>query len=57
MDRKAEGFKLGGSRRGQPDGATLSGQSTELAEADGVQSMGTKAGLFWEAMDWVDCSN
>ncbi len=51
MDRKVEGSKLGGSRRGQPDGATLSGQSTELAEADGVQSMGTKAGLFWEAKD------
>jgi hypothetical protein len=26
------------------------GQPAELAEADGVQSTGTKVGLFWEAM-------
>ena len=46
MDRKVEGSKPRGSRRAQPDGATISGPSAELAEADGVQSMGTKAGLF-----------
>ena len=57
MDRKVEGSKPRGSRRAQPDGATISGHSAELAEADGVQSTGTKAGLFWEAMDWVDCGN
>ena len=51
MDRKVEGSKPGGSRRAQPDGATISGQSAELAEAEGVQSTGTKAGLFWEAME------
>ena len=56
MDRKVEGSKPGGSRRAQPDGATLSGPSVELAEADGVQSTGTKAGVFWEAMEWVGCS-
>ena len=38
MDRKVEGSKPGGSRRAQPDGATISGQSAELAEAEGVQS-------------------
>ncbi len=38
----------------QPDGATLSGQSAD-ADADGVQSTGTKAGLFWDAMEWVGC--
>ena len=43
MDGNVEGSKPGGSRRVQPDGATLSGQSAELAEADGVQSTGTKA--------------
>jgi hypothetical protein len=31
----------------------ISGPSAELAEADGVQSTGTKAGLLWEAMEWV----
>ncbi len=36
---------------GQPDGATLSGPSAEVAEADRVQSTGTKVGLFWEAME------
>ncbi len=51
MDRKVEGSKLGDSRRAQPDGATLSGQSAELAEANGVQSAGTKVGLFLEAME------
>ncbi len=51
MDRKVEGSKPGGSRRAQSDGATLSNPSAELAEADGVQSTGTKAGLFWEAME------
>ena len=55
MDRKVEGSKPGGSRRAQPDGATLSDPSAELAAADGMQSMGTKAGLFWEAMKWVGC--
>ena len=40
MDRKVEGSKPGGSRRAQPDGATLSCQSAELADSDGVQ--GTK---------------
>jgi hypothetical protein len=63
MDRQhnnqgqVEGSKPGGNRRAQTDGATLSGQSAELAEADGVQSTGTKAGLFWEAMEWVDCGD
>ena len=57
MDRKVEGAKPGGSRRVQPDVATLSGPSAELAEADGVQSTGTKARLFWEAMDWVGCGD
>ena len=41
----------------QPDRATISGSSAELAEADGVQSTGTKAGLFWEAMEWVGCGD
>ena len=53
MDRKVEGSKPGGSRSAKSNGATLSGPSAELAEADGGQSAGTKAGLFWEAMDWV----
>ena len=53
MDRKVKESKSGGSRSAQPDGVTLSGPSAELAEADGMQSTGTKAGLFWEAMDWV----
>ena len=57
MDRKVEGSKPGGSRRAQPDGATLSGPSAELAEADGVSSTGTKAGLFWEEMKRMDCGN
>jgi hypothetical protein len=57
MDRKVEGAKPGGSRRAQPDVATLSGPSAELAEADGVQSTGTKVGLFWEAMEWVVCGD
>ncbi len=57
LNRKVEGSKLGGSRRRQPNGATLSDPSAELAEADDVQSTGTKAGLFWEAMEWVGCGN
>ncbi len=57
MDRKVEGSKPRGSRRAQPDGATLSGPSAELAEADCVQSTGTKARLFWEAMEWVGCGD
>ncbi len=50
--REVEGSKSRGSRRARPDGATLSNQSAELAEAHGVQSTGTKAGLFWEAKEW-----
>ena len=61
VDRKVEGSKPEGNRRanrmGQPDGATLSGSSAELAEADNVQSTGTKDGLFWEAMKWVGCGD
>ena len=57
MDRKVEGSKPGGGQKAQPDGATISGPSAELAEADGVQSMGTKAGLFWEAMEWGGCGD
>ena len=57
IDRKVEGSKPGGSRRAQPDGATLSNQSAELSEAHGVQSTGTKAELFWEAMEWVGCGD
>jgi hypothetical protein len=57
MDHKVERAKPGGSRRAQPDGATRSGPSAELAEADDVQSTGTKAGLFWEAMEWVGCGD
>ena len=57
MDRKVEGSKPGGSRRAQPDGATLSDPSAELAAADGMQITGTKAGLFWEAMKWVGCGD
>ena len=57
MDRKVEGFKPRGSRRAPPDGATLSALSAELAEADGVSSTGTKAGLFWEAMEGVGCGD
>ncbi len=61
MNRKVEGSQPRGCRRAPPDGPTLSDPSAELAEADGVSSTGTKAGLFWEAMkgvgcgDWVRC--
>ena len=55
MDRKVKGSKPGGSRGAQPHRATLSGPSAELSEADGMQSTGTKDGLFWEAMEWVGC--
>ena len=55
MDRKVKESKSGGSRSAQPDGVTLSGPSAELAEADGMQSTGTKAGLFWKAIDWAGC--
>ena len=57
MDRKVEGSQPRGRRRAPPDGATLSGPSAELAEADGVSSTGTKAGLFWEEMEGVGCGN
>ena len=57
MDRKVEGSKPGGSRRALPDGATNLGPSAELPEADDVQSTGTKAGLFWEAMESVCKTN
>ena len=57
MDRKVKESKSGGSRSAQPHRVTLSGPSAELAEADGMQSTGTKAGLFWEAMDWVGCGD
>ena len=57
MDRKVEGSQPRGRRRASPDRATLSALSAELAEADGVQSTGTKAGLFWEAMEWVVCGD
>ena len=53
MDRKVEGSKPNGTRRAQMGGATPSGQSAELTEAEGVQSTGTKVGLFWEVMKWV----
>ncbi|MSU32327.1 MAG: hypothetical protein EXS25_06670 [Pedosphaera sp.] len=55
MDHKVEGSKPGGSRSAQPDGATISGPSAELADADGVRCTGTKAGPFWEAMKRADC--
>ncbi len=32
-------------------------QAAELAEAGSVQSTGTKAGLFLEAMKWVGCGD
>ena len=57
MDRKVEGAQPRGRRRASPGGATLSALSAELAEADGVSSTGTKAGLFWEEMKRMDCGN
>jgi hypothetical protein len=41
----------------QPDGATLSGPSAKLADADNVQSTGAMVGLFWEAMESVGCGD
>ena len=57
MDRKVDGSQPRGSQRAPPDGATLSNQSAELSEAHGVQSTGTKAELFWEAMESVGCGD